>query len=142
MRTGLQTLGGNSRTGPEWRVGPKGSRFQKIKGRKCRSFFHTCANLFCAIEKQQNSDRAECFPSDQNLPSLPFCVRVSASIISGRAMAPPQRRMQVSLRIVMPSIPEGGVEHAQLEEDLRGMRYTGLLERPWGLKQEEIVREL
>ena len=57
-------------------------------------------------------------------------------------MAPPQRRVQVSLRIVTPSIPKRGLEHAQLEEDLRRMRCAGLFEQPWGLKQEEIVHEL
>ena len=42
----------------------------------------------------------------------------------------------------MLSIPEGGLESAQLEKDLRRLRCTGLLERPWRLKQEEIMREL
>ena len=55
---------------------------------------------------------------------------------------PQQRVVQVSLRNVTPSIPEGGPERAQLEEDLRKMRCAGLLERPWGLKHEAIVREL
>ena len=41
-----------------------------------------------------------------------------------------------------PNILEGGLERAQLEEDLRRMRCVGLLEQLWGLKQEEIVREL
>ena len=69
-------------------------------------------------------------------------MRISSSIFSGRAMAPPQRRVQVSLRTVTPSIPERGLERAQLEEDLRRMRCARLLERPWRLKQEEIFREL
>ena len=48
----------------------------------------------------------------------------------------------MSLRMVTPSIPEGGLERTQLEEDLRRMRCVGLLEGPWGLKQEEIVHKL
>ena len=57
-------------------------------------------------------------------------------------MAPQQREVQMLLRNVTPSIPEGGLERAQLEEDLKKMRCVGLLERPWGLKQEEIIWEL
>ena len=48
----------------------------------------------------------------------------------------------MSLRNVTASIPEGALERAQLEEDLRKMQCAELLEPPWGLKQEEIVREL
>ena len=48
----------------------------------------------------------------------------------------------MSPRNVTLSIPEGGQEHAQLEEDLKKMRCAGLLERSWGLKHEDIVREL
>ena len=59
-----------------------------------------------------------------------------------REMAPPQRVAKVSLRNVTPSIPKGGLERAQLEEDLKKMECEGLLERPWGLKQEEMNREL
>ena len=47
-------------------------------------------------------------------------------------MAPPQKGAQVALRNVTPSIPEGGVERAQLEEDLKKMQCEGLLKRPWG----------
>ena len=48
----------------------------------------------------------------------------------------------MSLRNVTPSIPEGGQEHAQLEEDLKKIRCVGLLEQPWGSKHKDIVREL
>ena len=57
-------------------------------------------------------------------------------------MAPPQRGAQVALRNVTPNILEGGVEHTQLEEDLKKMWCEWLLEQPWGLKHKEIVREL
>ena len=56
-------------------------------------------------------------------------------------MAPPQRRV-ISLRTVTPSIPENPVELTKLKEELRRMRCDGLLERPWALKREELVREL
>ena len=56
-------------------------------------------------------------------------------------MAPPQR-CAISLQTVTPSIPENPIELAELKEDLRWMRCNGLLERPWTLKREELVREL
>ena len=55
---------------------------------------------------------------------------------------PQLRAVQVSLRNVTPSIPEGDQERAQLEEDLKKMRCEGLLERPSGLKHEDIMGEL
>ena len=42
----------------------------------------------------------------------------------------------------MPSIPENPIELAELKQDLVQMRCAGLLERPWALKREELVREL
>ena len=57
-------------------------------------------------------------------------------------MAPPQRRVQVSLRTMTPSILENPIALAELKEDLRVIRCAGLLERPWALKREELVREL
>ena len=41
-----------------------------------------------------------------------------------------------------PSIPGGGQDRTQLEEDLNKMRCVGLLERQWSLKHEDTVREL
>ena len=69
-------------------------------------------------------------------------MKVSASTIPASSMAPPQRRAQMSLRTVTPNIPKNALELAELEEDLRRMRCTGLLERPWALKKEELVYEL
>ena len=59
-----------------------------------------------------------------------------------REMAPLQGVAQVALRNVTPSIPEGGLEHTQLEKDLKKMQCEGLLERPWSFKHEEIIQEL
>ena len=64
------------------------------------------------------------------------------STILVREMAPQQQAVQVSLKVVTPSIQEGGPELAQLKEDLRRMRCIELLERQWGLKHKAIVREL
>ena len=56
-------------------------------------------------------------------------------------MAPPQTHM-ISLQNVTPSIPENLIEFKKLKQDLARMRYAGLLERPWALKREELVREM
>ena len=57
-------------------------------------------------------------------------------------MAPPQRRAQMFLRMVTPSIPENPLELAELKEDLKQTRCIELLERLWALKREELVHEL
>ena len=56
-------------------------------------------------------------------------------------MAPPQI-CTMSLRNVMPSIPENPIEFEELKQDLVQMRCAGLLERPWALKREELVQEM
>ena len=56
-------------------------------------------------------------------------------------MAPTQR-CAISLRLVTLSIPENPIELAELKQDLMQMLCAGLLERPWALKREELVREL
>ena len=56
-------------------------------------------------------------------------------------MAPPQARA-ISLRNVTPSIPENPIHLEELKQDLARMRCEGLLDRPWALKREQMVREL
>ena len=56
-------------------------------------------------------------------------------------MAPPQTRA-ISLRNVTPSIPENPIHLEELKQDLARMRCEGLLERPWALKREQLVREM
>ena len=56
-------------------------------------------------------------------------------------MAPPQRRA-ISLRTVTPSISKNPIKLAELKDYLMQMQYVGLLERPWALKREELVRKL
>ena len=54
-------------------------------------------------------------------------------------MAPKQRVVHVSLRNVTLVIPENEEERAMLEQDLHGLGYAGLLQRPWNIKNEEFV---
>ena len=56
-------------------------------------------------------------------------------------MAPPQTQT-ILLRNVTPSIPENPIQLEELRQDLVQMRCVGLLERPWMLKREELVREM
>jgi hypothetical protein len=43
---------------------------------------------------------------------------------------------------IVPEVPRDEVERAELLEDLQTMGCSGLLEKPWGFKDEEVVREL
>ena len=54
-------------------------------------------------------------------------------------MAPPRA---ISLRNVTPSIPENPIHLEELKQDLARMRCEGLVDRPWILKREQLVREL
>ena len=56
-------------------------------------------------------------------------------------MAPPETRV-ISLRNVTPSIPENPIHLEELKQDLTRMRCKGLLEHPWVLKREQLVREM
>ena len=56
-------------------------------------------------------------------------------------MAPPQTRA-ISLQNVIPSIPENPIHLEELKQDLARMRCKGLLDHPWALKREQLVREL
>ena len=56
-------------------------------------------------------------------------------------MAPPQRRT-ISLQNVMLSIQKNPIELTKLKQDLVQMWCAGLLEQPWALKREELVRKL
>ena len=48
----------------------------------------------------------------------------------------------ISLRNVTPSILENPIHLEELKQDLARMRCEGLLDRPWTLKREQLVREL
>ena len=54
-------------------------------------------------------------------------------------MAPPRA---ISLRNVTPSILENPIHLEELKQDLARMRCEGLLDRPWTLKREQLVREM
>ena len=47
----------------------------------------------------------------------------------------------ISLRLVIPAVPQDEVEKLMLVEDLTQIGYEGLFIHPWSLKIEEMVRE-
>jgi hypothetical protein len=49
---------------------------------------------------------------------------------------------KVRIRKIVPEVPRDEAEKAELLEDLQVMGCSGFLEKPWGFKDEEIVREL
>jgi hypothetical protein len=49
---------------------------------------------------------------------------------------------EVKLRKVVPEVPQSETERGELLEDLQTMGCSGLLEKPWGFKDDRIVREL
>jgi hypothetical protein len=49
---------------------------------------------------------------------------------------------EVKLRKVVPDVPRNETKRGQLLEDLQTMGCSGLLEKPWGFKDDRIVREL
>ena len=71
-----------------------------------------------------------------------FRVHLFVSVYPVSRMTRRLRAVAVSLRNVVPVILEHKHEHNQLEEELKKMRCVGLVERPWGLKNKDIVREL
>jgi hypothetical protein len=49
---------------------------------------------------------------------------------------------KVKIQKIVPEVPRDKVERGELLEDLQTMGCFGLLEKPWGFKDEEVVREL
>jgi hypothetical protein len=49
---------------------------------------------------------------------------------------------KVKIRKIVPEVLRDEVERGELLEDLQTMGCSGLLEKPWGFKDEEVVREL
>jgi hypothetical protein len=49
---------------------------------------------------------------------------------------------KVRIRKIVPEVPRDEVERGELLEDLQTMGCSGLLEKSWGFKDEEVVREL
>ena len=56
-------------------------------------------------------------------------------------MAPKQKGVHVSLRNVTPTILGNDFERGMLKSDLEDLGCTGLLERPWNLKNEEFIQQ-
>ena len=57
-------------------------------------------------------------------------------------MAPMMGKTPLTLRSVVPAIPKEPGERAYLEEDLTRIGCIGLLNKPWTVKDERMVREL
>ena len=57
-------------------------------------------------------------------------------------MAPLTGKSPLILRSVVPAIPKEPGERAYLEEDLTKIGCIGLLNKPWTVKEEKMVREL
>jgi hypothetical protein len=49
---------------------------------------------------------------------------------------------EVKIRKVVPEVPRNETEQGELLEDLQTMGCSGLLEKPWGFKDDRIMREL
>jgi hypothetical protein len=49
---------------------------------------------------------------------------------------------EVKLRKIVPKVSRDEAERGELLEDLQVMGYSGFLEKPWGFKDNRIVREL
>jgi hypothetical protein len=49
---------------------------------------------------------------------------------------------EVKIRKVVPKVLRNETEQGELLEDLQMMGCSGLLEKPWGFKDDRIVREL
>jgi hypothetical protein len=49
---------------------------------------------------------------------------------------------EVKIRKIVPEVPRDEAERGELLEDLQRMGCSGLLEKPWGFKDDQVVREL
>jgi hypothetical protein len=49
---------------------------------------------------------------------------------------------EVKIRKIVPEVPREEAERGELLEDLQRMGCSGLLEKPWGFKDDRVVREL
>jgi hypothetical protein len=49
---------------------------------------------------------------------------------------------EVKIRKIVPEVPRNEAERGELLEDLQRMGCSGLLEKPWGFKDDRVVREL
>ena len=50
--------------------------------------------------------------------------------------------VRVSLKVMVPVILKTPIARRELEEDLTRIRCVGLLNKPWNIKDEGLVREL
>jgi hypothetical protein len=78
-------------------------------------------------------------------------VEIEAKMTKARTTSPLTRNQkkkmseipsEVKLRKVVPEVPRDEMERGELLEDLQVMGCSGFLEKPWGFKDDRIVREL
>jgi hypothetical protein len=78
-------------------------------------------------------------------------VEIEARMTKARTTSPLTRNQkkkmteipsEVKLRKVVPEVPRDEAERGELLEDLQVMGCSGFLEKPWGFKDDRIVREL
>ena len=50
--------------------------------------------------------------------------------------------VQISLKALVPVVPKSLTARRELEEDLDQIGCVGLLNKPWSIKDEDLVREL
>ena len=56
--------------------------------------------------------------------------------------ATPEEGVTIKMKAITPRVPKTDLETQQLEEDLDRMECLQLLNRPWGLMSEYMLREL
>ena len=66
----------------------------------------------------------------------------SVAMVRTPTVAAPEKKVAIKIKAVMPRFTESDVEALQLEEDLERMGCLQLLNRPWGVKSEYMIREL
>ena len=63
-------------------------------------------------------------------------------LISGMASSSNPRKSVVTAKAISPGIPSDPQHRKELEDDLVFLSCHGLIERPWSVKSDEIIREL
>jgi hypothetical protein len=79
------------------------------------------------------------------------CVSTEESMTKARTTSPLTRNQkkkmsevpsEVKLQKIVPEVPSDEAERGELLEDLQVMGCSSFLEKPWGFKDDRIVREL
>jgi hypothetical protein len=68
--------------------------------------------------------------------------RTTSSMTRNQRRKSSEVSSEVKLQKVVPDVPRNETERGELLEDLQRMGCSGLLEKPWDFKDDQIVREL